>query len=112
MASVKPVTVELPGPLVWKLWDRAEKDGVPVEHVIRDALVAEKELKHYKAVEARESKAVRLVRRSTTDSTHAQIVRMVESGFDDGRISVAVDRTRAYVAQVRRKYGLKPNRRK
>lgn len=88
------VPVKLPGALVWELWRKAEADGVPVAQVIADAI-------HQKPALP-----------DRTNATHQLVIALVKSGRDDGQIAVEIDRTRGYVADVRRRYGLKPNKRK
>lgn len=88
------VPVKLPGALVWELWRKAEEDGVTVAQVISDSL------KKPKPLPAR------------TNATHQLVIALVKEGLDDGQIAVEIDRTRGYVADVRRRYGLKPNKRK
>lgn len=89
------VSVKLPGPLVWELSKMAEQQGVNVADVISEALA---------------SKPVQAQPPDRTLATRARVIELVEAGYDDGRISVELDRVRAYVAEVRRRAGLKPNK--
>lgn len=95
MSGMQTAKVELPGRLVWRLWNLAESQHVSVGELIEGLLAAPKK-----------------VTPSATTLTHERILRMVRDGFDDGAISVEVERTRGYVADVRRRYGLDPNKRK
>lgn len=89
------VAVMLPGSLAWQLWGIAEREGVSVDEVIRNALTKKPEALP-----------------DLTKETHTQIVALVRAGFDDGQISVELGKVRGYVADVRRRYGLEPNKRK
>lgn len=90
------VPVKLPGALVWELWKRSDAEGLPVAQIIENA-IAKKDAPPPPA---------------KTHETHNLIIALVKAGLDDGRIAVEIDRTRGYVADVRRRYGLKPNKRK
>ncbi len=89
------VQITVPGDLAWELWGIAERNGKPVADVIREAL-------QKKPDEVPDK----------THETRMQIVAMVRAGMDDGRIAVELDRTRGYVAETRRRYGLEPNKRR
>lgn len=89
------VQITIPGDLAWQLWGIAEREGKPVGEVIRDALNKKPEQVPDHARE-----------------THMRIVAMVRAGMDDGTISTELGRVRGYVADVRRRYGLEPNKRK
>ncbi len=91
----KKVQITIPGDLAWELWGIAEREGKPVGEVIRDALNKKPEKVSEQSRE-----------------THMRIVAMVRAGMDDGTISTELGRVRGYVADVRRRYGLKPNKRK
>ena len=91
----KKVQITIPGDLAWELWGIAEREGKPVGEVIRDALNKKPEALP-----------------DLTKETHTQIVALVRAGFDDGQISVELGKVRGYVADVRRRYGLEPNKRK
>ena len=93
------VEVKLPSELVWDLWKRAESKDVKVADVIREAL------------RVADSPPVRVVA-PTVDVTHERVRALVADGWDDGQIAVQIGRVRAYVATVRRRYGLPPNSRK
>ncbi|MCS3426709.1 hypothetical protein [Leucobacter aridicollis] len=86
------ISVKLPGPLVWEIWKRAETEGISPGEVIKQAFTKP------------------VVKTPTaTEATRARIVELVRAGVDDGAIAVELDRTRGYVADVRRKAGLKAN---
>lgn len=89
------VAVMLPGELAWQLWGIAERERKSVDEVIRDALTKKPEELPEK-----------------TRDTHMQVVALVRAGFDDGHISTELGKVRGYVADVRRRYGLEPNKRK
>lgn len=89
------VQITIPGDLAWELWGIAEREGRNVADVIRDAL-------HKKPEKVSEQ----------SRETHMRIVAMVRAGMDDGTISTELCRVRGYVADVRRRYGLEPNKRK
>ncbi len=91
----KKVQITIPGDLAWELWGIAEREGKPVGEVIRDAL---------------NQKPAKVSEQSR--ETHMRIVAMVRAGMDDGTISTELGRVRGYVADVRRRYGLEPNKRK
>ena len=91
-------SVNLPGQLVWDLWKLAEEHNVTVAEVIRTAITP--------------TRPVKMTRPQKTRETHARIIAYVEAGLDDGAISVKIDRTRGYVADVRRRNNMKPNKRK
>ncbi len=91
----KKVQIAIPGDLAWELWGIAEREGKPVGEVIRDALNKKPEKVSEQSRE-----------------THMRIVAMVRAGMDDGTISTELGRVRGYVADVRRRYGLEPNKRK
>ena len=88
-------SVNLPGPLVWDLWKLAEEHNVTVAELIRTAITPTKPVKPTK-----------------TQETHARIIAYVEAGLEDGEIATRIDRTRGYVADVRRRNNMKPNKRK
>lgn len=88
------VQVSLPGPLVWDLWKIAEARGIPVADVIREGLAPRPN-----------------VVPDQTALTRARVADLVEQGWDDGSIAVKLDRTRGYVADVRRRAGMKANKR-
>jgi len=91
----KAVKVELPGTLVWELWRIAEARRVSVAEVITTALQQRPAPKHVSQAEA----------------TREKVRALVRAGLDDGAIAVELDRTRGYVSDVRRRYGMKPNKR-
>lgn len=97
----RKIAVDLPGELVWELWGIAEKDEKSVAQIIGEAL------------EARRAQPwlSQGLPKSTAD-THAQVIVLVNDGLDDGDIAAEIGKTRGYVAGIRRRYGLKPNRRK
>ena len=86
------ISVKLPGPLVWEIWKRAETEGVTPGEVIKQAF---------------ERPAPRVP--TVTAVTRARIIELAKAGVDDGAIAVELDRTRGYVADVRRKADLEPN---
>ena len=93
------VDVKLPAELVWELWKRAERRDGKVADVIVDAL--------------RFVDNPPTVKKSRTlTATHEKVRELVADGWADGQIAVQLDRTRAYVAEVRRRFGLMPNKRK
>ena len=86
------ISVKLPGPLVWEIWKRAETEGISPGEVIKQAFTKP------------------VVKTPTaTEAPRARNVELVRAGVDDGASAVELDRTRGYVADVRRKAGLKPN---
>lgn len=92
----RDVSIALPGDLVWNIWRIAEERGMSVAEVVRDGLVE----RH--GIDPPPQTVV----------TRKRVIELVMDGWDDGSIAVEIDRVRAYVANVRRKAGLAPNKRK
>ncbi|MGO3147109.1 MAG: hypothetical protein ACTIJ6_05455 [Leucobacter sp.] len=87
------VPVLLTGKFAWKLFRLAEHRGISVEALILEAVLSPKP-----------------VAPNASEETRSKIRRLVLEGMDDGSIATTIDRSRGYVSDVRRGYGLKPNR--
>lgn len=89
------VKVELDPKLVWRLTDEAEKSGMSLPAYLADLVVL-------KAPTAPVPRSQR----------QQDIVRLHAEGLSDVEIAERLECVRAYVVQIRRRHGLKPNRRR
>lgn len=106
----REVTISLPGRLVWDLMGLAEKRGVSVAELIRAAVFDPPKPKP-------KPKPKPDVEPVVAPPNPAQLVRLairdyVLDGLDDAAIAATIGRSNGWVAQVRRSYGLPPNRRR
>ena len=89
--------VDLDPKLIWRLGEVAEKNGVTVDQIVAGLLVN------------------RLQQRRVTPrkpERQARIVELHGEGFTDVEIAEQLECVREYVVQIRRRHGLKPNRKK
>ena len=89
--------VDLDPKLVWKLGEVAEKNGVTVDQLVAGVLVNRLQLR-------------RMTPRKP--ERQARIVELHGEGFTDVEIAEQLECVREYVVQIRRRHGLKPNRKK
>jgi DNA-directed RNA polymerase specialized sigma24 family protein len=89
--------VDLDPKLIWRLGELAEKNSVTVDQLVAGVLVNRLQL-----------------RRATPrrPERQARIVELHGEGFTDVEIAERLECVREYVVQIRRRHGLKPNRKK
>ena len=89
--------VDIDPKLIWRLGELADKNGVTVDQIVSGVLVN------------------RLQLRKVTPRKPERQTRIVElhgEGFTDVEIAERLECVREYVVQIRRRHGLKPNRKK
>lgn len=89
--------VDLDPKLIWRLGEVAEKHSVTVDQLVTGVLVNRLQLR-------------RMTPRKP--ERQARIVELHGEGFTDMEIAERLECVREYVVQIRRRHGLKPNRKK
>lgn len=120
------VVLELDDRTWWMIAERAEKNGMRTAELLKKVLEGTiptqptarvQKPQTVKTVEPHSEPLAKETHKPVSTKKHSrqipiattQLLMMHSQGFHDGQISVALNKTRAWVAETRRFYGLKPN---